>query len=151
VKIVVQDQDFDIAAEINDLCAGRTDVGAVVTFTGLVRDFQDTGHKIHKMTLEHFPGMAEKQLAAICEAAEQRWPLQGGCVIHRYGPLTPGERIVLVITLSPHRQAAFEAAEYIMDWLKTDAPFWKKEETTESGHWVEAKDSDSENCKKWQK
>lgn len=150
MKILVQDQDFDIAAEINELCGKRTDIGAVVTFTGLVRDFHGE-RKITQMTLEHFPGMAEKQLTAICKEAAQRWPLQGGTVIHRYGPLAPGDQIVLVITLSAHREAAFKAAEFIMDWLKTDAPFWKKEQTAEGEHWVDSKLSDEENCKKWQK
>lgn len=147
---MVQSQDFDIAAEISKLRQGRTDIGAIVSFTGLVRDFHGD-QKIHKMTLEHFPGMAEKQLEAICKTAEGRWPLQGGTVIHRYGPLSPGDQIVLVITLSAHREAAFEAAEFIMDWLKTEAPFWKKEQTATSETWVEAKKSDMQKCKKWQK
>ncbi len=150
MKIQVQSQNFDIAAEINELCVGRKDIGAIVTFTGLVRDFNGD-NKIQQMTLEHFPGMAEKQLATICAIACDRWPLQGGCVIHRYGPLSPGEQIVLVITLSAHREAAFEAAEFIMDWLKTDAPFWKKEQTAKGTHWVESKTSDTEKCKKWRK
>ena len=149
MKIKVQSQGFDIAAEIRDLCGTRTDIGAIVTFTGLVRDFHGD-HKVEKMTLEHFPGMAEKQLKKICLTANNRWPLQGATVIHRYGSLTPGDQIVLVITLSAHRKAAFEAAEFIMDWLKTDAPFWKKEQTAKGTHWVEAKLSDNEKCKKWQ-
>ncbi len=149
MKVCVQPQDFDIAAEINDLCGDRTDIGAIVTFTGLVRDFHGD-HSVRKMTLEHFPGMAEKQLSQICQTAEGRWPLQGITVIHRHGPLNPGDQIVLVITLSAHREAAFEAAEFIMDWLKTDAPFWKKEETTEGETWVAAKDADTQKCKKWQ-
>ncbi len=148
MKVTVQKQDFDIAAEIEALKRGRTDLGAIVSFTGLVRDFH--GDKsIDKMTLEHFPGMAEKQLAAICRTAESRWPLLGGAVIHRYGPLAPGDQIVLVVTLSAHREAAFAAAEFIMDWLKTKAPFWKKEQSGDGEHWVEAKDSDDEKCKKW--
>lgn len=149
MKIQVQSQDFDIAAEIKDICDARTDIGAIVTFTGLVRDFHGD-HKVEKMTLEHFPGMAEKQLEHICLTANERWPLQGMTVIHRYGPLNPGDQIVLVITLSAHREAAFEAAEFIMDWLKTDAPFWKKEQTEKGTHWVEAKKADNEKCKKWQ-
>lgn len=149
MKITVQESDFNIADEISALTRGKTDVGAIVSFTGLVRDFH--GDKtIRKMTLEHFPGMAEKQLAHICATAEKRWPLMGGRVIHRFGPLIPGDQIVLVITLSAHREAAFEAAEFIMDWLKTDAPFWKKEETATANQWVEAKDADSEKTKKWQ-
>ena len=148
MKITVQAQDFDSATEIRKLCDGRTDVGAIVTFTGLVRDcHNDT--KIQKMTLEHFPGMAEKQLEQICQTAKRRWPLQGGCVIHRYGALTPGDQIVLVVTMSAHRQAAFEAAEFIMDWLKTDAPFWKKEQTARGGHWVTAKAEDNKRKDRW--
>ncbi len=150
MKILVQDQDFDIATEIKELSRERTDIGAIVTFTGLVRDFHGE-NKVNQMTLEHFPGMAEKQLATICEEAFERWPLQGATVIHRYGPLAPGDQIVLVITLSAHRGAAFEAAEFIMDWLKTDAPFWKKEQTNGGDHWVDSKVSDEEKCKKWQK
>jgi len=149
MKVRVQSQDFDITAEINDLRSGRTDIGAIVTFTGLVRDFHGD-HIVRKMTLEHFPGMAEKQLREICQTAEGRWPLQGITVIHRHGPLKPGDQIVLVIALSAHREAAFEAAEFIMDWLKTDAPFWKKEETEQGAEWVAAKESDSQKCKKWQ-
>lgn len=149
MKVQVQSQDFDIAAEINNLCKGRTDIGAIVTFTGLVRDFHGD-HNVRKMTLEHFPGMAEKQLSQICQTAENRWPLQGITVIHRHGTLDPGDQIVLVITLSAHREAAFEAAEFIMDWLKTDAPFWKKEQTEQGAKWVAAKDADTQKCKKWQ-
>ncbi len=141
ITIKAQAEDFDISSEITALCNKRTDIGAIVTFTGLVRDFHGD-HKVKKMTLEHFPGMAEKQLSKICETAYKRWPIQGVTVIHRYGPLLPGDQIVLVITLSAHREAAFHAAEFIMDWLKTDAPFWKKEETIGGSHWVEAKDSD---------
>ena len=148
MKILVQEQDFDIAAEISALSHGRTDVGAIVTFTGLVRDFHKD-QKIHKMTLEHFPGMAEKQLENICLKAGQRWPLQGGTVIHRSGPLRPGDQIVLVVILSAHREAAFQAAEFIMDWLKTDAPFWKKEETDEGNRWVEARKEDDKRKKRW--
>ncbi|PHZ83771.1 molybdopterin synthase catalytic subunit MoaE [Paremcibacter congregatus] len=150
MKVLVQSDDFDIAAEINELTQGRTDVGAVVSFTGLVRDFHGD-QKINQMTLEHFPGMAEKQLKTICVQAGKRWPLQGGTVIHRYGPLYPGDQIVLVVILSAHREAAFEAAEFIMDWLKTDAPFWKKEQTSTGARWVNAKESDTEKSEKWLK
>ncbi len=150
MKVLVQEQDFNIAAEIADIVSKRTDIGGIVTFTGLVRDFHGS-NKIQKMTLEHFPGMAEKQLEAICKTAEERWPLLGGTVIHRYGPLNPGDQIVLVITLSAHREAAFDAASFIMDWLKTDAPFWKKEETLSGTHWVSAKDADTLKAEKWQK
>ncbi|PCJ33733.1 MAG: molybdenum cofactor biosynthesis protein MoaE [Alphaproteobacteria bacterium] len=150
MKILVQEHDFDIAAEIAGLIGKRTDIGGIVTFTGLVRDFHGS-HKVQKMTLEHFPGMAEKQLETICKTAEERWPLLGGTVIHRYGQLFPGDQIVLVITLSAHREAAFEAASFIMDWLKTDAPFWKKEETLSGAHWVDAKETDTLKTQKWQK
>lgn len=132
------------------LTQGRTDIGAIVSFTGLVRDFHGD-KKIQKMTLEHFPGMAEKQLSKICQTAEGRWPITDGLVIHRYGPLTPGDQIVLVITVSAHREAAFKAAEFIMDWLKTDAPFWKKEETAIGSHWVAAKEEDTQKTKDWLK
>ena len=150
MKILVQDQDFDISAEMDAVCADRTDIGAIVSFTGLVRDFHGSD-KIHHMTLEHFPGMAEKQLENICTMACERWPLQDVTVIHRYGRLCPGDRIVLVITLSAHRGAAFQAAEFIMDCLKTDAPFWKKEQTAKGHHWVDAKKSDTEKTEDWQK
>lgn len=149
MKILVQEQDFDIAAEISELSLGRTDIGAIVTFTGLVRDFHGQ-NKIQRMTLEHFPGMAEKKLEQICAKANNRWQLQGVTVIHRYGPLAPGDQIVLVITLSAHREAAFEAAQFIMDCLKTDAPFWKKEQTEGGAQWVESKASDVQKSKKWQ-
>ncbi|MBL4801026.1 MAG: molybdenum cofactor biosynthesis protein MoaE [Emcibacter sp.] len=148
MKVRVQQQNFNIAAEIKELCGNRTDIGAIVTFTGLVRDFHGE-NKIQKMTLEHFPGMAEKQLGNICQAADKRWPLQGGTVIHRYGSLLPGEQIVLVVILSAHREAAFEAAAFIMDRLKTDAPFWKKEQTSHGAHWVEAKDADIKKSQNW--
>ncbi|MBL4601363.1 MAG: molybdopterin synthase catalytic subunit MoaE [Emcibacteraceae bacterium] len=148
MRISVQAEDFDIAAEIKNLRANRTDIGAIATFTGLVRDIHG-GKTIKKMTLEHFPAMAEKELAKIGDQAKKRWPLEGLTIIHRYGALYPGDNIVLVITTSHHREAAFDAAEFIMDWLKTDAPFWKKEQTAEGNHWVSAKAEDDAKKDRW--
>lgn len=148
MRISVQSDDFDIAAEIDLLKKNRTDLGAIATFTGLVRDIH--GDKvIKKMTLEHFPVMAEKELAKIGEQATKRWPLEDLTIIHRYGKLLPGDQIVLVVTTSHHREAAFDAAQFIMDWLKTDAPFWKKEETTDGEHWVAAKTDDDAKKDRW--
>ncbi|WP_321392920.1 molybdenum cofactor biosynthesis protein MoaE [Emcibacter sp.] len=147
MKISVQAEDFSIEQESLALRGDRTDIGALVSFTGLVRDFPEGTLK--SMTLEHFPGMAEKQLAALAEEAEKRWPLQGLTVIHRYGELHPGEQIVLVLTASLHRKAAFEAAEFLMDWLKTEAPFWKKEQTSDGEQWVEAKKEDDNARDRW--
>lgn len=147
--IRVQTQDFDIGAEVQALTSGRSDIGAVVTFTGVVRT--GTGETaISAMTLEHYPGMTESELGRIeCQALE-RWPLQASLIVHRYGRLLPGENIVLVITASPHRQAAFEAANFLMDYLKTSAPFWKKEELASgSSNWVEAKKSDDSAAGRW--
>ncbi|TNE62736.1 MAG: molybdenum cofactor biosynthesis protein MoaE [Alphaproteobacteria bacterium] len=144
--VLVQEADFDIGAEIAALRAGRTDIGAIVSFTGTVRDL-DGGLKA--MTLEHYPGMTEAELARIATEAEARWPLQGCRIIHRFGRLLPGDQIVLVITLSAHRQAAFEAADFLMDFLKSKAPFWKKEETEGGAEWVAAKDSDTDALDRW--
>ncbi|MGI9405221.1 MAG: molybdopterin synthase catalytic subunit MoaE [Hyphomicrobiaceae bacterium] len=146
--IRVQAENFDVGAEIDALRAGRTDVGAIVSFTGTVRDpgGRDT---IRDMTLEHYPGMTEKALEALEADARARWPLQDCLIVHRYGTLKPGENIVLVVTLSAHRQAAFEAAEFLMDDLKTRAPFWKKETTGDGAHWVEARDSDDAAAARW--
>lgn len=148
--IRVQAEDFDIGAEIERLRAGRTDIGAIVSFTGTVRDTAK-GEPISEMTLEHYPGMTEKELERIDAEANDRWPLQGSLIIHRYGPMKPGENIVLVVTLSQHRQAAFEAAEFLMDFLKTNAPFWKKEEGAEGGDWVDARESDDAAQARWNK
>ena len=144
--ISVQEADFDIGAEITALKAGRTDIGAIVTFTGTVRDL--TG-ELKAMTLEHYPGMTERELMRVAEDAEARWPLMGVRIIHRFGRLVPGDNIVLVVALSAHRKAAFEAADYLMDFLKSRAPFWKKEETAAGGTWVDAKDSDADALKHW--
>jgi molybdopterin synthase catalytic subunit len=148
MSVSVQAEDFDIGAEMAALTAGRADIGAVVSFTGLVRDMGG-GRPITKMELEHYPGMTERALTAIVTEAEGRWPLQGVRVIHRYGPLSPGAQIVLVLTASPHRQAAFEAAQFIMDYLKTRAPFWKKETGADGGTWVDAREEDDAAEARW--
>ena len=148
MSIRVQREDFDTAAELERLSRSNPRIGAVVTFTGLVRDFAE-GETVRRMTLEHYPGMTEKQLGAIVQQAERRWPLDGCLVIHRHGPLEPGDRIVLVITASAHREAAFEACAFLVDWLKTKAPFWKLEEQDSGSRWVEAKDSDDAAAARW--
>lgn len=148
--IKVQEQDFDLAAEIAALTRGRTDIGGVVSFIGLVRDISD-GAKVGAMTLEHYPGMTEKQLAAIEAEACARWPLSASLIIHRYGRLLPGEQIMAVVTASSHRQAAFEAAEFLVDWLKTKAPFWKLESDGAEETWVEARHSDDAAAERWEK
>src|SRR5439155_26623946 len=141
VTIRIQDADFDIAKEIAALTMGRTDIGAVVSFSGICRGSEGT-EKIAALTLEHYPGMAEAEIKRHAEEAMSRWPLNGLTVIHRFGRITPGENIVLVVTASQHRQAAFEAAEFLMDYLKTSAPFWKREESAEGSGWVEARTRD---------
>src|SRR5580765_8944964 len=135
--IKVQREDFDIGAELGAFTAGRTDVGGVASFVGLVRDMAG-GARVGAMTLEHYPGMTERKLAEIEAEAQRRWPLLASLIIHRYGRLEPGERIVLVATASPHRQAALESCAFLIDWLKTKAPFWKVEETATGAQWVEA-------------
>ena len=148
MSVSVQAEDFDVGAEIKALSAGRTDIGAVVTFTGLVRDMAG-GESVADMELEHYPGMTEKALANIEVEANARWELQATRIIHRYGKLAAGEQIVLVATASPHRGAAFEAAEFIMDFLKSRAPFWKKEGTKGGGQWVDARDADEDALNRW--
>lgn len=148
--IRVQREDFDIGAEIAALKKGRPEIGAIVSFSGLVRDISH-GRDVSAMTLEHYPGMTEKALEEIEREAHARWPLDGSLIIHRYGRMEPGENIVLVLTASAHRQAAFEAAEYLMDWLKTKAPFWKLEEGTSGAEWVDARESDEDATKRWSK
>lgn len=148
--IRVQRENFDLAAEIAALTAGRTGIGGVVSFTGLVRDIS-TGKQVSAMTLEHYPGMTEKELARIEAEACARWPLQACLLIHRYGTLQPGEQIMAVVTASAHRQAAFEAAEFLVDWLKTKAPFWKLEAGVEGDSWVEAQASDDAAAARWEK
>jgi molybdopterin synthase catalytic subunit len=144
----LQREAFDVAAETEKLVRGRTDIGAVVTFTGICRGEED-GVVIGALTLEHYPGMAEAEIARIVEEACQRWPLQGVTVIHRYGRITPGEGIVLVATASSHRQAAFAAASFLMDYLKSRAPFWKKVDTASGTDWVEAKAIDDAAVARW--
>lgn len=146
--IRVQTEDFDIGAEVAALSEGRHDIGAVVTFSGTVRD--KTGDLV-AMELEHYPGMTEKELASIEQEARERWPLEASLIVHRVGRLLPGENIVLVVTASAHRQAAFEAAEFLMDYLKTRAPFWKREETADGGNWVDARESDDTTAARWTK
>jgi molybdopterin synthase catalytic subunit len=146
--IRVQEQDFDPGAEIAKLTAAGTHIGGVCTFVGLVRDFADD-QAVSSMTLEHYAGMTEKQLEAIEQQARARWPLDGVVIVHRFGRLQPGDRIVLVGVASAHREAAFEACHFLIDWLKTKAPFWKKEEGDKGSSWVDAKQSDDEASKRW--
>jgi molybdopterin synthase catalytic subunit len=146
--IRIQAEDFDIGAEVSRIAQGRTDLGAIVTFSGLCRDEKG---RLSALELEHYPGMAEAEIGRICETALDRWPLGALSVIHRHGRMTPGDNIVLVIAASPHRQAAFEAASFVMDFLKSRAPFWKKEHGIDGseGAWVEATDADEEARKRW--
>ena len=149
MAVRVQKEDFDVGAEIRRLTAERTDIGAVVTFTGVVRG-EASGQLISSMTLEHYPGMTEQELARVEDEAHSRWPLQASLIIHRVGELKPGDNIVLVITASAHRHAAFEAAAFLMDYLKTRAPFWKKETGLNgAGHWVDARESDEAALERW--
>jgi molybdopterin synthase catalytic subunit len=144
MSVSVQEADFDVGAEIAALTAGTTDVGALASFVGLVR-----GGEISAMTLEHYPAMTEKALDDIVAEAKRRWELLGVRVIHRVGRLLPGDRIVLVVVASTHRQAAFAACEFIMDYLKTQAPFWKREETAAGSRWVDARESDDQALRRW--
>ena len=148
--IRLQREPFDAASEAAKLRRGRRDIGAVVTFTGICRG-AESGEPIAALTLEHYPGMAEAEIARHVEEATSRWPLLGVTVIHRYGRIVPGENIVLVVTASAHRQAAFEAAEFLMDYLKTNAPFWKREESGKGTSWVEARDHDDAAAARWTK
>jgi molybdopterin synthase catalytic subunit len=150
VTIRIQQADFDIAREISALKEGRTDIGAVVSFSGICRGSQDS-EPIAELTLEHYPGMAEAEIARHVHTATSRWPLSGVSVIHRVGRITPGENIVLVLTASEHRQAAFAAAEFLMDYLKANAPFWKREEGAGRTGWVEARHHDDEAAARWTK
>lgn len=146
--IRIQSEDFDLNAEVAALTAGRADIGAVVTFAGLCRD---EGGKLAALELEHYPGMAEAEIGRVATEAASRWPLSGLVAIHRYGMIKPGEQIVLVIATSAHRRAAFEAAEFMMDFLKTRAPFWKREHLVDgsTGGWVEAKGEDDKAAERW--
>jgi len=147
-SVRVQAEDFDVGQEISRIADGRRDIGAVVTFTGLCRDEAGT---LCALELEHYPGMAEAQMRRVAEAALDRWLLCGLTIVHRYGKIAPGENIVLVVSASPHRQAAFEAASFVMDYLKTSAPFWKRQHLADgsSGGWVEVKDQDDRAMDRW--
>lgn len=145
--IQVQTEDFDVSAIHRQLLGDRTDTGAITSFIGLVRDLPNS--QLQQMTLEHYPGMTEKSLQAIVEKARQRWEVQNCAVIHRVGSLKPADQIVLVSVLSAHRKDAFAACEFIMDYLKTDAPFWKKEVDEQGEKWVEAKASDADAKDQW--
>ena len=146
--IKVQREDFDIGVEIGQLSDGDTGIGGLACFVGLVRDIAGDA-RISSMTLEHYPGMTERQLAKIEAEARKRWPLGEVLIIHRYGELTPGDRIVLVATTSAHRDAALESCRFLIDWLKTKAPFWKLENTESGERWVEARESDSVAEERW--
>lgn len=148
MAVRVQREDFDPGAEVAALTAGNAGIGGVVSFVGLVRDMAGDS-PIRSMTLEHYPGMTERKLREIEEEANRRWPLDASLVIHRYGRLEPGDRIVLVAAASPHRDAAFDACRFLIDWLKTQAPFWKQEETPDGPRWVEAKESDDQAAERW--
>ena len=148
--IRIQEADFDIAHEIAALTRGRSDVGAVVTFSGICRG-SENGEPIAALTLEHYPGMAEAEIQRHTDEAMSRWPLTGLTVIHRVGRITPGENIVLVLAASQHRQAAFAAAEFLMDYLKANAPFWKREESADRTSWVDARHHDDEAAARWTK
>ncbi len=147
MSVSVQQEDFDVDVETAALSAGRTDIGAIASFLGLVRGAEDS---VRAMTLEHYPGMTERALAEIVAEAHRRWQLQAVRVIHRYGRLLPGERIVFVGVASPHRGEAFAACEFIMDYLKTRAPFWKREETPAGGQWVDARETDDKAAARWE-
>lgn len=146
MTVRVQPEPFDAGTELNAFAQGRADVGAVVSFTGVVRD---TNGDLHEMQIEHYPGMTEKAISKIAQEAVTRWNLADVLVIHRYGPLAVGTPIMMVATASAHRAAAFEAADFLMDYLKSRAPFWKKEVTAKGASWVAAKDEDEDALKRW--
>ena len=149
MAVKVQREDFDVGAELAQLGAGNTAIGGLCSFTGLVRDMNE-GDDVGALTLEHYPGMTEKMLEEIEAEAKDRWPLEASLIIHRYGRMEPGENIVLVAAASPHRDAAFEACRFLMDWLKTKAPFWKVEELPDGAErWVEARESDDVAAARW--
>ncbi|MDA0340691.1 MAG: molybdenum cofactor biosynthesis protein MoaE [Proteobacteria bacterium] len=148
--IRVQREDFDVGAELKSLTDGNHQIGGLTSFVGLVRDIAD-GQSVSAMTLEHYPGMTEKQLSEIEAEANRRWPLDASLIIHRHGRLEPGDRIVLVACASAHREAAFEACHFLIDWLKTKAPFWKLEGTPDGDQWVASKSSDDDAAARWAK
>ena len=150
MAVRVQREGFDVGAEIRALTAGRVDVGAIVTFTGTVRG-ESGGRALRSMALEHYPGMTERELERVEAEALARWPLAASLIVHRIGELVPGDDIVLVVTASAHRQAAFDAAAFLMDYLKTRAPFWKKETAVDgSGGWVDARETETAAAARWQ-
>lgn len=146
--IRVQTEDFDIGAEIGRMTAGKTEIGGLASFVGLVRDYAGD-EKISSMTLEHYPGMTEKQLSRLEDEARERWDLQDVLIIHRYGTLNPGDRIVLVATASAHREASLESCQFLIDWLKTKAPFWKLEDRESGAKWVDSRAEDTVAADKW--
>ncbi len=146
----MQSEDFDVGAEIAKLTEGNPKIGGAVSFTGLVRDIAGDD-PVGAMTLEHYPGMTERELTRVETEAHSRWALEASLIIHRFGRLEPGEQIVLVVTASSHRQDAFDACQFLIDWLKTRAPFWKREEISGAGRWVEAKDEDEASAARWRK
>ena len=148
MAVRVQREDFDPGVELAALLDGRRDIGGVVSFVGLVRDFSDA-RDVGALTLEHYPGMTEKALAAIEAEAHERFDIQASLIVHRHGRMEPGERIVLVIAASPHRGEAFRACEFLIDWLKTKAPFWKVEDTDKGAEWVEARETDDAATERW--
>ena len=148
MAVRVQSEDFDPGAEIAALTRAGAGIGAVAVFIGLVRDFAADA-SVSAMTLEHYPGMTEKMIEQIEAEAHERWPLDGTVIVHRYGRLAPGDRIVMVGVASAHRAAAFEACQFLMDWLKTKAPFWKLEETGTGDRWVDATDADDRAADRW--
>lgn len=146
-QVRVQEEDFDVGAEISRMTESRSDVGALASFVGLVRSTPEK--PVSSMTLEHYPGMTERKLEEIAAVAHDRWDLTGSLIIHRYGRMVPGDQIVLVVTGSAHRLAAFESCQFLMDWLKTKAPFWKLEETPDGAEWVDAREADDEAARRW--
>ncbi|MBC6416524.1 MAG: molybdenum cofactor biosynthesis protein MoaE [Rhodospirillales bacterium] len=150
--IKLQAEDFDIGAELAALTGGRHDIGGLAVFVGLVRaEAAGTAAAVEAMTLEHYPGMTAKMLAGIERKAQSRWPLSASLILHRYGRLVPGDRIVMAACASSHRHAAFEACQFLMDWLKTEAPFWKLEERQGEARWVEARKSDEAARERWER
>ncbi len=149
MAVRIQTEDFDVGAEVNAMRLSNPNIGAVVSFVGQVRDLND-GDNVASMTLEHYPGMTEKSLESIVEQAKNRWAIEDALVVHRVGELKPLDQIVLVLVASAHRKDAFTACEFMMDYLKTEAPFWKKEQTPSGERWVEARDSDDQAKSRWQ-
>lgn len=148
ILVRVQREDFDVGATLDAMALGRRDIGGITSFVGLVRDIHGD-RQVGALTLEHFPGMTERELERIAREAHGRWPLSAVAIIHRYGRMAPGERIVLCAAASAHRQAAFDACAFVIDFLKTQAPFWKLEDTESGARWVEARASDDEAAARW--